>query len=484
LTGLPILSLLQLWGGVDGTVLLAGISVTVFTLLSAGSVSIVLSVLARDSLQAVVLSYVIILLGSFVTLAGGCMPFSPLGFVLQLEGELGIHFLHDVFLGRGWFDSQSGAFSTSQIVGMTLGFAALHGFLTLCFLGWAISMLRVDVGSPPPHRKSPTKFIDTEGVATVLGEGWDLKEEPHEADEEPILVDESKEDSYPVGDAALLWKEVYHGAGVSAGWPFLSVYGPLVALGLSFGWGAVVTSDPPLMLRGESRFFRALAVFTGQTINPIVRSMALVFASGWCLLVALQAAGCITRERDKRTLTGLLMLPSGRGEILLAKLLGGPLRFRWLGYGLAAICTVGVLTGAFHPGAAVVLTLAVVIQVAFLASFGVWLSLVSRNTLWAYLSMVLMLLLVFAGSSVAVLYSEWYGRRLDEDHWGDNLVEMGLNPLRVWWFLGFSWYDVWEENVETEKMKTALFGVGIYAAMAGILWLAAWQRFRNYYEGK
>src|SRR5207249_8809034 len=135
---------------------------------------------------------------------------------------------------------------------------------------------------------------------------------------------------------------------------------------------------------------QALANFLHEGVNPILRFLAVLAASGWCLAVAWRAAGSVARERDRRTLGDLLVLPVSRLAILGAKWLGGPLRFRWLGYLLTALLTVGLLSAALHPLAAFLLGLAVVVHVAFLASLGVWLSLENRNTQWAYLSMALM----------------------------------------------------------------------------------------------
>src|SRR5262249_33161691 len=56
LAGLPVLCILELWGGIDPVVIVAGFAVTALTLLSVGSVCILISVVTRDSLKAVVIS--------------------------------------------------------------------------------------------------------------------------------------------------------------------------------------------------------------------------------------------------------------------------------------------------------------------------------------------------------------------------------------------------------------------------------------------
>ena len=59
LTGLPILSLTQLWGGVDFGVLLSCVCQPVLTLLSLAAVSMVASVYSRTAREAVVLAYLV-----------------------------------------------------------------------------------------------------------------------------------------------------------------------------------------------------------------------------------------------------------------------------------------------------------------------------------------------------------------------------------------------------------------------------------------
>jgi hypothetical protein len=70
LVGLPVLSLAQLWGGVDVAILAAGFASTAFTLLSVGSLSLLCSVHARTGLGAAVAAYA---LAAFPTL--GCLCF-------------------------------------------------------------------------------------------------------------------------------------------------------------------------------------------------------------------------------------------------------------------------------------------------------------------------------------------------------------------------------------------------------------------------
>src|SRR6266851_7675252 len=60
LTGLPILSLLQLWGGVDPDLLLSGFAASGLTILSLAGLSILCSVYTKRPRDAIVLTYLIV----------------------------------------------------------------------------------------------------------------------------------------------------------------------------------------------------------------------------------------------------------------------------------------------------------------------------------------------------------------------------------------------------------------------------------------
>jgi hypothetical protein len=287
---------------------------------------------------------------------------------------------------------------------------------------------------------------------------------------------------YRVTDPALLWKEVFHGAGPTAGWTFWGVYLPVATFGVVLA--AVLLMSALIAWReGNGRPLADTYRVTRDGLNLVVRGLGIVLAGAWCVGLAWQAAGSITRERDRRTLDGLLALPVSRTAVLGAKWLGGVLRLRWLGYLLLAVWTVGLVSGALHPAAVLLLAAACATHVAFLASLGVWLSLVNRTTLWAYLSMALMLLLMFTGSWVFFIYSQLLGVGPGGGGWWDDFVEVGLNPARCWWFLGFGWEEfageVWGGGLFRGPLGAALAGLFVYATAAAALWLAACRRFRG-----
>src|SRR5262249_33732292 len=134
------------------------------------------------------------------------------------------------------------------------------------------------------------------------------------------------------------------------------------------------------------------------------------------------------------------------------------------------------------------LAAAVTVHVAFLASFGVWLSLNSRNTLWAYMGMGLLLLLMFVGPWVALMYSQLLAPGGGEEGWWDQFANVGLNPPRTWWFFGLTWDEFRDDVLHGDgplrgPLGATLAGLGIYLTAAGALWSAACRRFRTEQPG-
>lgn len=471
LAGLPVLALVSLWGGVEPVVLLGGFAVTGLTLLSVGGLSILCSVLARDALTAVIACYAIVLPVAFGCLAvPGCSVSSPLAFALQLEGWTGTGALSRYVLGAGSTAPTGPVGSVAtQVAALVAAYAVIHGLIAVGCVLTAVGGLR---GGEPPREPEPP-------LSAPRVRRLPLVEETRRRAPGPTGF------RHPVTDQPLLWKEVLHGAGPLAGVQFRVLYPVAVGCGLAVVLVGVAACVLPVVLdeRTHAAPAAALAWWIGTAVNALVRVLTVGLTGAWCLGLAWRAAGTVTRERQKGTLDGLLTLPGDRRAILDAKWLGGILRLRWLGYLLAAVWTVGLLCGAVHPVAVVLLVLACTVHVAFLASLGLWLSLVSRTTVWAYLCVALILLLMFVGPLAARAYTQAL-LGLGPGSWEDEFAELALTPPRAWWFLGFGWHEfrdgLWDTyGADRAKLAAVLVGLGLYAVAAGTLWLAARRRFES-----
>src|SRR5262249_28845937 len=134
-----------------------------------------------------------------------------------------------------------------------------------------------------------------------------------------------------------------------------------------------------------------------RVFTAMLRAGAAVLLTIACAAVGFRAAGSVVRERARGTLDGLLTLALPWEAVLRAKWLGSVLRVRILFSLVAAGWLFGLCTGALHPLALPVALLTVAAHVAFIASLGIWVSLVARSIPRAHFLMAGLLLLYFLG---------------------------------------------------------------------------------------
>jgi ABC-type transport system involved in multi-copper enzyme maturation permease subunit len=502
LAGLPILSLIPLWGGVDSQLLLAGFAVTGLGLLSTGALSILCSVLARNVLLAVLSSYGLVLVFNWMCLS---MQWgSPLSFTLTFEqrftddlrrwqqrvDDLRRRRLDEIeadrlVLGRSYRPPPAPVLPLAPdpnplLLKMLAGASAQHGIVFLVCTLTAVACLRsyggvphsARPGRPPPPRSGQASIARALVVrrAVVLEEhGWGPAEDADLARQQrlPQWVPPTRP---RVSDNALLWKELYGGIIVGPQPPRLRelLHSPGMAT-------ILLISLAFLFLHGLSGPQLAPSLVWG--LGYLFRVGTLVLAGAWCVGLAFRTAVSVCKEREQRTLEGLLLLPIERPEILRAKWLGSVLRGRLFGYGLVALWLAGLVSGVLHPWAVLLLAGGVTVCVLFLASLGVWLSLASRNTLWANLTMALFLLVLFGSSVIRANMDVLSSYRAGgPPTWLETYADVGLSPLRAWWVSSFSWYDV----VDSIRNKDVLFSNRLTAAVAGqaVLASAAWALWR------
>jgi ABC-type transport system involved in multi-copper enzyme maturation permease subunit len=476
LAGLPLVALTQLWGGVDFRLVLVGFYATGLYLLSVGAISIFSSVINRTVLPAVIMSYALTMAfflvsmllpilnppGLFELLATRDMAGMPIG--------PGFATLPGPTLPPLPFD-----LSWPEVVTSLGACTVFHGMLTLFFAVAAIGNLR-PFGGLGLTRAIP----QIAATATNVTGEWG----PFDASVPPP----SARGNLPmVGNWPLLWKETLPARGGEAITPQLERLlvrgGPLILVLL----GVVLVVARPRMPSHQDGV---------QALQALFRGGVLLAAGLWCAILALRAASGISRERDKGTLEGLLLLPVSRPELLAAKWAGPILYGRGFGYLLAVMLIVALLSGAVHPIGIVLLTMALTAHVAFLASVGVWLSLACRTTLWARVTMA-MVLLIFLGISLRAMAPDvrtgagiqssatatgplpW-----DMLPWRQFVGQTGANAPGSWWFLAFTRDDYAAalnagNSYFVGRLMVAEAGILAYALAARLLWALACHRFRG-----
>src|SRR5262249_55719034 len=113
--------------------------------------------------------------------------------------------------------------------------------------------------------------------------------------------------------------------------------------------------------------------------------------------IAVRAANSISGERDRETLDSLLATPVDSRTVLLAKWWGSLLSVRKPVFWLLAVWVVAAATGGIHVLAAIELAVTWLVYAVFLASLGLYLSLVSRSALRATVATLLIALGISLG---------------------------------------------------------------------------------------
>jgi ABC-type transport system involved in multi-copper enzyme maturation permease subunit len=343
LVGLPVLALVPLWGGVSPGLILGWFGISGLTILSLGALGICCSARMRTTRAAIGATYAIAALGF------GC-PLLFFGSPLWLMGSL----LNDgVILG--------------DLLVIYLPMAAvLNVFLAVMFLDFAVRALVPRTMADPLIVTTPP---EPKGNASLPW--W------------PLLPDEPDFSRRPVGDQAILWKELYVGGSelVRKAMPMIHVFFfALAGLGVAFFVLGVLFSG-----RGGIQ----------EQLHDIVHGVVVGTLMTALLATVLQAAASIGRERERRTLDMLLTLPDGRDEVLRMKWLGSVMCARWLLPGLGVVLLLGVIGGGVHPVAVPLFLIAAAIHVAFAASLGMFLSVVIPSADRAAFIGVLVLFLAF-----------------------------------------------------------------------------------------
>jgi ABC-type transport system involved in multi-copper enzyme maturation permease subunit len=423
LAGLPVLAATLVWGGVSPSDLLAASALTGLALLSVGGLCVLFSAMAAGAPQALATSY--------VAVCGIWAPLSVLGWMTLAAFP-------------GWTAQKVVAFAS----------VLAQGLAALVLTRAAVVRLRAG-GRPRDGAKRAAK------PAAPPPPGRPLP---------------------PVGDRPLLWKEVYADAAaqdaVSTERSFREHWRGILA--------AVAVAAVPLTFLSRTYVFEGAPFFAGLLLMPLLIAFTFV-TGGWCLATALVAAESVVGERERRTLDALLALPVPRSRVLAAKWWGAVLRPREVGYMTAAIGLPAVLCGAVHPLAALLLAASAAAYLAFFASAGLWLSVVAPTTRRAYAAAGVLVLVVFGGGWLWLEPNPARTRRELAALYASRPVaaaaaDVGLNPVRAWWFLGFVGAPAapGEGRLYEVRMPAAAGGTLALAALAGVLWWDARRRFRRY----
>jgi ABC-type transport system involved in multi-copper enzyme maturation permease subunit len=374
--GLPVLSSLMLFGGIDPEMLLAAYAFTVVTVLGLAALSIYCSTVLRRPRDAIVMTYLTsgayfiatFIAPMYLTTAPRIYgPITWFGYEVPVE-TIGL-----------WMGGGNPIFAIVQVFGFgatteDVGFryALTYGVIILLCLGFSIVRLRA--------------IALRQSYGTVGGTGTRAKK----AKARPVC-----------GNDPIFWKEVFVEGSQRRGWSTFA--GNVILALLAFCW--------PVLIFAHTHF-DSFFHFTGFTagnnlkyreaINVWLRVTTGFLSFLMMMGAAIRGAGAVTAERDRDTWISLISTPLSSWEMVIGKWWGAVLSVRKLGWLLVAVWSFGMVIGSVYPFILVPTIVYVFVYVAAFAWVGVFCSCTARTTLIASIR-VMMAGLFLAGGFWLVL---------------------------------------------------------------------------------
>jgi ABC-type transport system involved in multi-copper enzyme maturation permease subunit len=471
LTGLPILSLSELWGGVDPELVVAGFIATAMTILSVAGLSLVNSVYAQRSRDAVLVTYLAIgayfavwFFGSFTGLAStaGATPFAPpvvsppsttrtpLEWLIKGGNILALHDTLDTAL--------SNALPLSSVLPSAMrDYIIFHGALACICIAWAALRMRA-LALRQKHQARRRR-----------ADRWKPK----------------------IGRQPMLWKELFVERGLGfnrfgrllvvlmilvsilpAVWLLVGLYGDIALVygRRSYAWQGL----------GRSHAWERL----GPAINTWVRIVSALMAGLTLIAVAMRASTSVSGERDRQTFDSLACSPLRPQTILFAKLIGSLTSVRWAVAWLLLVWTLGLWAGGLDVVAFPWLILVWLVYGVFLAMLGLWCSTRSRTSLRAtLLTLALAIGLMVGHYAVWIFIPRPHVYNVNFVSWPNSwqntvwqIEAYGFTPpLAIAWlsfganqyvlsYFSESWEDPWYQ------FRAIAIGTLFWALAAGVLW--------------
>lgn len=381
LIGLPILALVQLFGGVDPEQLLAATVATIVTILGLSALGIWFSTMLKKARDAIMLTYLSFAAYLFVSLVAAAYsnlapwsgwwntPVVIWGYSVGVNDFLswfaeGNIFWHLILMG-----GPRGATARLELTEHLTQYCVYWLLASSLLLGHAILRLRAVTlhqayGSPGGTRSRKKKVDTADGS-------------------EKVVVNELTR-AYPdMGDSPVFWKEVFVDSGTRGNWTARILFG-LIAIMMIVPmmiilWTAFIDPDTSYArLSFAERWYQ----FLEQT-NAWVRIVTGILTSLILIAVVVRGAGAISTEKDKDTWISLLGTSLTSDEILSGKFWGCVLGLRRVYAFLLLIWCFGLMMGAVNV---FMLILDIALMFMYIAAFswiGLYCSMTARNTLIA-----------------------------------------------------------------------------------------------------
>jgi ABC-type transport system involved in multi-copper enzyme maturation permease subunit len=451
LAGLPVLSFVQFFGGVDPGLLLAGFAATALIMVSLAGVSMLCSVHARKPRDAIVVSYLAVLgyhgiasltlfllnttiaqiaLGMFMgvvsAVAAYLLPATPFNLevlslllqsILESDAEVlasavnGINSGNLIWglvrLGEATHSNTPGEFAAT-LLSVLGNFAIFHGLVAVVTSTWAVIRLR--------------RVALKEGTGRTAKLPWTARlfHRPN------------------VGGQPMVWKELFAEPGLRFNWLGRAIIGLLVflsfvpALFIFYFFISYNLSGPVGSRDSWDELSMSMNMYARLT-SPLVACLT------W-LAVAVRASSSLSGERDRQTMDALLTSPLDTSSILFAKWLGSIASVRWAWAWLGAIWFLPLVLGGVQPAAIPAMIAAWFVYAGCFACVGLWYSLVCSTTLRATMWTLFTTVMLAGGHWLVMLLACYWPAKALSFSGGDTeyiaKFQAGQTPPAVLFILG------------------------------------------------
>ena len=485
LAGLPVIAFLQLFGGIDPDLLLAGTAATVGTVLGLSSVAIFFSVSLKKPRDAIAMTYLAVAAYAVGSAALGAatqaLARSPyLGtFVVAgqtVEWSVACEALRDgfdwvasgnvLYAGLLYLDTSRGTVTPAGINGVLLKFGVFWGLTGVALLAYSVTRLR-SIALRQTYGTAQVVRRDRQGRAVG---GWAGRP--------------------AVGDDAMLWKEVFAdgsgragcvGVAVTATTAVVVLIAPIVAFFVAFlAYVPLARELFDLPPEGES-FANRLQDYA-KFLNVWVRVATGVLSTLLMLGAAVRGAGAVSSERDRDTWVSLIATPLTVGEMLRGKFLGVVFGMRRLTTTLLLVWALGLAFGAVEPALVAASAVFLAVYVSAFAWLGIFCSVTARNTMVATVRAILAAAFFIGGDlivgqlccclPVTLVYTPTPSDMNGEPLYSVALVVAGSVPPLV-----MGWLPM--QNFGGDRDDLGLFDshVAAIGELAPVVGLAAWAAF-------
>lgn len=456
LAGLPVLSIMQFFGGIDPGLLLASFAATGLTALGLSGLSILNSTFRRRARDAIALTYFGVI--GYMALTGvTAFLRSSMGFAGLLNwGGIDWNWYFSAFhSGNPIFGlfAVTSAIATNGPLDAVIAdelrdYAIFQVLLFIVTVTWAVLRLR---------------SIALNQVA-VIGPRARKSKKPRQR-------------RLAIGDNPMRWKELWIEGRVRLGWIGRIGVGLLVGAGFI---PVVVMFYTLLTDRGVFGVWRDV----GEPMNVWLRSMNVLVSVLMLLGVAVRAAGSVSGERDRDTLNSLMTTPLTTSEIIGAKWLGAVFSVRGFAWWLASIWLITIICGGVHP-MAVPLQVAAWFAPAFcFAAIGLLFSAACRTTLRATAWTIATVILVGGGHWICMFMCCMAPLGVIAGSGGRGIewlayAELAVTPPFIFGWDPFREFRDLSLSHDYSMPGFAAAGMGVWCVAAFVFWSLARERFER-----